>query len=142
MHHFATPTPRAWPPQSLDMSDLIVDFPQPHKVRFKFKIKVNFSSLSKVRLYDYDVDTKEIWYSGHDYEEFKMAGSKPPETYSRHRSPQQTQAKLYDVEELTGIKNILAPGMLKKSKARRKCCWKADLDEQERQNATCYYDNI
>ena len=42
--------------------------------------------------------------------------------------------------ELTGMENLLTPGLTKKSMARKRGCWDAVLDEQEKQDASGRYD--
>ena len=42
--------------------------------------------------------------------------------------------------ELTGIENLLTPGLMKKSRALKRGCWNAVLGEQDRQDACGYCD--
>ena len=42
--------------------------------------------------------------------------------------------------ELTGIENLLTPGLVKRTMALKRGCWNAVLDEQDRQDACGYCD--
>ena len=127
-------------------SDLIVDFPAQARqsgVSSKPKKKVAFSIVSDIRFYERPdkVHAKELHYSKDDMTKFRMANRQAVrDVHTRHHSfvngAEVDARAAFQGCELTGIENLLTPGLARKTMACKKGCWNAVLDEQERQDAS------
>ena len=133
------------------MSALIVDFPAQARrssaVSSK-KTMVHFSNEYDIRFYERPdkVHASELHYSRDDMKQFKLANRQAIlDIYKRHLSlangSTEDDAKVaFQGCELTGMENLLTPGLTKKSMARKRGCWDAVLDEQEKQDTSGRYD--
>ena len=77
------------------------------------------------------VHAKELHYSGGDIREFKTANRQAVRAIHTRRRTSVNGAE----GELTGIENLLTPGLMKKAMALKMGCRDAVLDEQDRQDA-------
>ena len=129
-------------------SDLIVDFPaQARQSGLSSKPKkkmVTFSIMSDIRFYERPdkVHAKELHYSKDDMTRLKMANRQAVrDVHTRHLSlvngaEVDARAAFQGCGELTGIENLLTPGLARKTMACRIGCLNAVLDEQARQDAS------
>ena len=130
------------------MSDLIVDFPAQTRctaVSSKSKKKmVHFSTnISDIRFYDHPekIHKNELHYSRDDISQFKKSNRQAiQDMHIRHLSlvnGTEVDARVvFQGCELTGIENLLTPGLVKRTMALKRGCWDAVLDEQDRQDAS------
>ena len=135
------------------MSTLIVDFPAQTRRRATSRSKptkekaVHFSNKSDVRLYERPdkVYANELHYSRDDISQFKKSNRQAVlDMHVKHLSlvnGTEVDARVvFQGCELTGIENLLTPGLVKRTMACKRGCWNAVLDEQERQDASGCHD--
>ena len=135
------------------MSTLIVDFPAQTRRRATSRSKptkkkaVHFSITSDIRFYERPdkVHAKELCYSREDMSQFKIANRQVVlDMHMRHLSlannTEVDARAVFQGCELTGIENLLTPGLVKRTMALKRGCWDAVLDEQEKQDAAGCHD--
>eukprot|EP01083_Nonionella_stella_P230540 814790_1 len=123
------------------MSDLIVDFYNRRRSVSEGKKAVQFSKMSSMKFVEKidERDANLVWYSQQDYRSFRLEHKQA--VIAVHQLSLSSQApNQFSVDELTGIENLLAPKMIKKTRASRAQCMNAVLGEQERQVRSGFYD--
>ena len=102
------------------------------------KTMVHFSNEYDIRFYERPskVNAKELHYSREDISQFKVSNRQAVRAIHMRRLTSDNGAE----GELTGIENLLTPGLVKRTMALKRGCWNAVLDEQDRQDACGYCD--
>ena len=137
--------------QQAAMTELIVDFPAQARrnvgIRSKKKI-VRFATVYDIQFYERPdkAHARELHYSGGDIRQFKLENMQAVQDIHMKRlslannGTKEDEKAVFQGCELTGIENLLTPGLMKKQAACKRGYRDAVLDEQERQDASGCFD--